>query len=237
MATYGSGVRYGSGARYGEPQSKRKKMSKFKRDLKEDTIPNKTTRGQQIIDACTGNTDIGTVTAELTAFTTANGDLGAKANAAQTARMMAQNATTMQNDAESSWDSAFENLLGKIESNTQGDAMKMGTTTVPTFEPGPQAPAGAPPKLMNVNVTDGDGTDDLDVAWNNPRPYRARLFLVRMCEDPYDQTKMVQVGTPSASRFTKDGLTLGTTYWFEACAVGSGGQQGPWSDPAKGTVA
>lgn len=212
-------------------------MSKFKRDLKSEAIPEKTTRGEQIVAACTGNADIGTVADELAAFTTANGALNTKHNDAKTARMDAQNATDMQNDADAAWDVALENLLAKIESNTQGDAMKMGTTTVPTFEPGTAPPAGVPVKVANLSVSDGDGSDDLDLSWNAIRSPRPRLYLVRMCEDPYVQANMVQVGTPSASKFTKNGLTLGHTYWFEVAAVGSGGQQGPWSDPAKGTVA
>ena len=36
----------------------------------------------------------------------------------------------------------------------------MGTTTVDTFEPGSQPPAGAPLKVTGVTVTDGDGTDE-----------------------------------------------------------------------------
>ncbi len=39
--------------------------------------------------------------------------------------------------------------------------------------------------------------------------------LLRICEDPYNPANMQIVGTPSASRFTKAGLLLGHTYWFE----------------------
>jgi hypothetical protein len=213
-------------------------MSKFIRDLKRADIPTKTQRAQQIITACAAaNTAIGDVTAELAAFTSANGTLDAKYDAAQTARSTAQNATDAQTGAAAAWDTALEDLLAKIESNTKGEKAKMGTTTVETFEPGAQSPAGAPPKVENVTVTDGDGSDDLDVSWNAIRSPRPRAYLVRMCEEPYEQTKMAQVGAPSASKFTKDGLTLGKTYWFEVCALGSGNQQGPWSNPGRGTVA
>ena len=43
MASYGDGTLYGSGARYDEPPNRRTKMSKLKRDLKKDSIPDKTT--------------------------------------------------------------------------------------------------------------------------------------------------------------------------------------------------
>lgn len=55
-----------------------------------------------------------------------------------------------------------------------------------------------------------------------------------MCEGTYNQANIVQVGTPSGSIFTVENLIAGHTYWFEVAAVGSGNQQGPWSDPATG---
>jgi len=46
--------------------------------------------------------------------------------------------------------------------------------------------------------------------------------------------QMQAIGTASAAKFTARKLTAGTRYWFQVAAVGSVGQQGPWSDPAMG---
>ena len=48
----------------------------------------------------------------------------------------------------------------------------------------------------------------------------------------FNAADMAEIGTPSGSRFEKGGLTAGTYYWFQVCAVGTGDQRGPWSDPA-----
>lgn len=63
-----------------------------------------------------------------------------------------------------------------------------------------------------------------------------RIYLFRMCEDPCDQAKMAQIGTPSASQFTAKNRTAGKRYWFEVAAVGPSKHSGPWSDPATGTA-
>jgi hypothetical protein len=208
-------------------------MSKLRRDLKSDTIPNKTTRGAQIITACAGNTDIGDVTAPLTAFTAANTGLAQAAANLQAAQAEVARLVGVQGAAETTWNTTHENLLVAIENNTGGNAAKMGTTTVDTYDPGRGAPAAPPAQPTSVAVTLGDLPGELEVTWNAGRP-RPRLYIVRMCEDPYAPDKMQQVGMPSGSRFVKDGLTAGKKYWFDVTAVGSGGQQGPPSDPAQG---
>ena len=130
-------------------------MSKLKRDLKTEPIPDKAMRGAQIITACTGNSNIGTVTTELTAFTTANTKLETDYNAAQAAAAHAIQLTTVQNDSDADWNAKFESLALVLERNTGGDKMKLETTTIDTFEPGRAPAVGAPAKVGNVAVTLG----------------------------------------------------------------------------------
>jgi hypothetical protein len=217
-------------------------MSKFKRDLKNDPIDTKTTRGQEIIDACNdpdNAADLGTIGPQLTAFTTANGELKGDASAMAQAVSAIAGIVTKQTGDEQTWNQDFEALLQIIESNTKNKKEKMVKTTVPTYEPGAgSAPApGALAQVTGLSATHGDAPDEIDLQWNGmsgqkPKP---RLFLVRMCADPYNQANMVQIGTPSASSFKAKNLTPGKK-WFEVCAVYSGDQQGPWSDPATGTA-
>ncbi len=233
MASYGDGTRYGSGARYDESSKRKTKMSKFKRDLKNDPIPNKTTRGEEIIAACTGNADLGTLTAELTAFTTSNGALKTTASDLAAAQAAVTTLAAQQATDEDTWNTDYEGLLAKMESNTKGEKVKMATTTVPTYEPGAAPPAGPPAKVTNLSMTIGDMPKELDFQWDNQRP-KPRLFLVRICEGTYNQANMQVIGMPSGSKFTATNLLSGHTYWGEVAAVGSGNQQGPWSDPATG---
>lgn len=208
-------------------------MSKLKRDLKEEPIPDKAMRGAQIIAACTGNANIGSVTTELAAFGTANTKLETDYNAAQVAASHAQQLTSVQNDSDADWNEAFETLLLAIEKNTKGDKMKLETTTIATFEPGRAPALGAPAKVGNVAVTLGDLPHEQEISWDGLQP-RPQMYLVSMCEDPYDATKLVQVGMVTGSRFVKTNQTPGKAYWFVVTAVGSGGRQGPPSDPAQG---
>ena len=233
MPAYGDGTRYGSGAKYGSAPNPHNKMSKFKRDLKTDTIPNKTTEGQKIIDASASNADIGDVTAELAAFTASNGALAETASdiakaQAEVTRLVAQQATD-----EPKWNADYEAYLLKIESSSMGSKILMATLPVPIYDPGAAPAVGAPVKVANLSVTIGDVPHELDVAWN-PNVPKPLLYLLRMCEGTYNPAAMVQVGMPSGSKFTVPNLLAGHTYWFEVCAVGTGNQQGPWSDPATG---
>ena len=230
---YGDGTRHGSGARQGSASNPPLKMSKFKRDLKNDTIPNKTTRGKEIADASAGNAGIGNVTAELATFTTANGTLAQAASDLAVAQAAVTKLVTDQTTAEAAWNSAFELYLQRVEGNTKGDKALMSTTTVPTYDPGVSGPAAAIAQVQALSVTIGDTLHTLDLSWNAVRP-KPRLYLVFMCEGTYDPTKMLQIGTPSASSFTATGLLPGHTYWFQVCAVSTGNHQGPLSDPATG---
>ena len=82
-------------------------------------------------------------------------------------------------------------------------------------------------------MTIGDTARTIGTPWNPLRP-KPRLRRVRRCEGPCNPAAMGQIGMPSASKFTARNLLAGHTYWFEVCAVGTGNQQGPWSDPATG---
>lgn len=234
MAHYDGTATYDSGARYDEPASPRTKMSKLKRDLKRDPIPNKTTRGTEIVTACTGNAAIGAVSTELTAFTTANNSLKTAATTLATAQAAVTSAVTGQDSSEQTWNATFETLCLKLEGNTTGDKAKLSTTTIPTYEPGAGAPTPGVAQVTGLSVSIGDMPHELDLQWNAMRNPRAKVFLVRRCTGIYDPASLVQIGTPSASKFTAKALVPGTVYWFDVIAVFANEEQGPPSDPATG---
>lgn len=207
-------------------------MSKLRRDLKEQPIPIKVTEGARLINACTGNTAIGDVAAELTAFTAVNTQLGADNGNSEDAADEASRLLDVRDTTDGQWNVAFENLLQAAEKNTKGEKAKLDTLPVPNYEPGRAPAVGAPAKVTGVATSHGDNPGDVEVTWNGNRP-KPLLYLLRMCEGPFDRAKMQQIATPSGSRHVVPGLTLGKEYWFELCAVGSNNQQGPWSEPAR----
>lgn len=234
MPTFGDGSRYGSGARYGPAAGRKIKMSKLKRDLKESDIPRKVMRGAEILAASTpANTDLGNVTTEVADLTAANTKLEADLGKVVTAQAALTTNVGIQNESNDDWNHKYEMYLLAVEKNTKGDRDKMRTTTVETYEPGHAPALGAPAKVANVAVTNGDMPHEQEITWNGNQP-RPKIYQVMMCEDPYDATKLAQVGMPTGSRFVKANQTPGKTYWFVVVAVGSGGQQGPPSDPATG---
>lgn len=208
-------------------------MSKLKRDLKSDPIPNKTTRGNEIFAACTGNVPLGTLTTELAAFGTANNNLKTTAAALAAAQATATSLVDQQAVQEKAWDAAFETLCLKLEANTHGDKIPLATTTLATYDPGISSPAPPAVQVLSLSVTIGDAAHTLDLQWNAQRP-KPNVYLVFMCEGTFNPASMVQIGTPSSSSFTATGLLAGHTYWFQVCAVGTGDRRGPLSDPAMG---
>lgn len=217
-----------------EEQKGRVKMSRVKRDMKTGPIPTKVQAARQFAAKCVENAaDLGDTVAESAAVVSAAESLETKYNTAQESRQTATDNTNIQNNAESALDTKVEDLMRKVESNTKGDKNKLIKTGLGVVEPGTGGPQGAPAQVANVRITQGDNPGELEISWNGLKP-RPRLYLVRMCEAPYDQSKMQVIGMPSGSRYVKDGLTSGKEYWFEICGVGSGDQQGPWSGPENG---
>jgi hypothetical protein len=208
-------------------------MSKLKRDLKTDKIPNKITRGTEIVTACTGNAALGDITAELAGFATANGSLGTTAGALATTQALATSQAGQQTTDNGVWDAKFEILCLKIEGNTEGNKIPMATSTIPTYDPGVSGPAAPAAQVLALSTSIGDVLHTLDLHWNAQHP-KPLLYLVFMCEGTFNPAAMVQIGTPSSSSFTATNLLPGHTYWFQVCAVGTGDRKGPLSDPAMG---
>jgi hypothetical protein len=233
MASFDRGFRMDSGVRFDEPSNPKNKMSKLRRDLKGEPVPNKTTRGTEIVTACTGNAALGDITAELAAFNTANGALKTTAGDLGAAQASVTSLAAQQTVDEAAWDAKFETLCLKIEVNTTGNKIQMGTSTIATYDPGVSSPAPGTAQVLALSTSISDILHALDLHWNAVRP-KPLLYLVFMCEGAYDPAKMVQIGTPSASQFTATGLLPGHTYWFQVCAVGTGDRRGPLSDPAMG---
>ena len=110
----------------------------------------------------------------------------------------------------------------------------MQTTTVPVTDPGAGAPAGAIAQVQNLHVSIGDMPREHDLQWDPVRP-RPQIYVVQSCDDPYDESRMKEIATPTASRETVTQATPGKK-WYRVAAKGSGGKQGPWSNPATGTA-
>lgn len=209
--------------------------ARLSRGLKERPVADQINGTKPITDACAANVaQLGDTAAECTELTAAKAALETASNGVAAAKAGVTNAVNTQTNARTAFKDKFEKLCKKLESNTEGDQVKLDLSTIPTIPLGAQPPAEAPEQVQNLVITLGDNPGELDPTWDgqNPAP---RFFKVRMNKGAAPvEAEMVEIGTPTASKMTKAGLESGAEYWFQVCAMGSGGKQGPWSDPAKG---
>jgi len=205
-------------------------MAKIRRDLKKQPIPNKTAGAAQIATACTDNPNATTLTTQLAALATATTALSGAFNTAQLARAEAERLTGLQNEAEETWDVAFDELVDAAQTATKGEIAKIQSLNLVAFEPGRAPAVGAMTQVVNLSATTGDFVGTVDLAWD--KVPGARSYVIQMTTTPSDEASWKLAGSAVKSSFTAAGLTSGTKYWFRVAALGTAGQ-GPWSDPAE----
>ncbi len=92
----------------------------------------------------------------------------------------------------------------------------------------------APPKVENLNITQGDAAGEADFVWKpQPRGANDGYFIEVNPTDPIDPTAWTSANprSVSASKVTITGLTSGKKYWGRITAFLSKGEEGPPSDP------
>ena len=218
-----------------EAMKEKRVTGKLSRVLKLATIAQQLAATKPLTDALAANTaalgDTTAVSAELTA---AAAELKTKSEDVTKAKGTLTAAVQLQALAVEKYKTKFEKVCSTCETNTENDAAKLALTGIPVIQQGGKPPAPPPGQVQNLHITTGDEEHELEPMWDGLKP-KPRLFIVRMVEGTatsYDETKMVEVGRPTSSRFSVKNLKAGSYYWFQVCAVGSGDQQGPWSDPA-----
>ena len=87
---------------------------------------------------------------------------------------------------------------------------------------------GQLPQPANLVATGGDLEGTLDLSWDVLRR-GVQTYIAQQALSPSGPWTQCYVG--KASSCTVTGLTSGTQYWFQVCAIGTAGPSA-WSDPA-----
>jgi hypothetical protein len=200
-------------------------MPRVKLNLKNLSVNEKVLRARQIVTALTGNANFPNPQPALAQVTAAINGLEGAALEAQEARQIAKTRTAAQNAKEQVLDQAMTQLASYVESVAgQNDELIL---SVGFDVRGPSAPAAA--EQPSLTATAGDHDGEIDLAWDTVRG--ARSYVVQRSPDPPTESSWAHVGVPTRSRFTVEGLTSGTRYWFRVAAINAS-EQGPWSNPA-----
>lgn len=127
----------------------------------------------------------------------------------------------------------LRDLAGYVVSMAAGSEEKIVSSGFDVRKRGEPANKLPAPGDLVARFTDFHG--EVDLNWKSMR--RARLFKTFVnAEDPADESKWVEVGTTTKSRYTMAGLETGKFYWFRVQAVGVAGHS-PMSDVAKSLAA
>lgn len=218
-----------------EAVKEKRVTGKLSRQLKLATIAQQIAATKPLTDALAANVPaLGDTTAVSGELTSATAALKTTSEAAATAKDVYSNAIRAQNAAQENYKVKLEKVFTTCETNTENDVDKLALTGIEVIPQGRKPAVGIPAQVLNVQVTRGDEPGELEPMWDgqNPKP---RLYIVRMVEGTatsFDESKMVEVGRPTASKLSVKNLKAGSYYWFQVAAVGTGDKQGPWSDPA-----
>ena len=91
-----------------------------------------------------------------------------------------------------------------------------------------RAPVGQLPQPANLVATGGDLEGTVDLSWDALRR-GVQTYIAQQATSSSGPWTQCYVG--KASSCTVTGLTSGTQYWFQVCAIGAAGPSA-WSDPA-----
>lgn len=202
-------------------------MAKVKLNFRRLPVPEKLTKGKQIITSVTGNPHFTNPVPPLATLTAGISELEAAYMAAQAARQAWRNAVDVQTAKSDAVDQLFSQAASYVESVAGADESIISSAGMDPKSTGgaptlPEAPTG-------LEITEGDHEGELDISWDPVS--NAKTYLIQRSIDPNNPATWSHAGTATKSSTTIDALTSGTRYWFRVCAVGAVGQSG-WSDPA-----
>jgi hypothetical protein len=203
-------------------------MSKIKLNFNRLPIAQKVAKAQQIVEALTGNTNFPTPSPALAAITTGINELNASFAEAQTARQVAKEKTSIQNDKEASLDQLISRLAAYVES-VAGSNEALILSAGMDMRAAPVSSTTPPEQPHALTPTAGDRDGEVDLGWDTVAG--AKSYVIDKSADPVSATSWSHAGVSTKSNFTVNGLTSGTRYWFRVAAVNNNGQSG-WSDPA-----
>lgn len=201
-------------------------MAKVKLNFRRLPVPEKLTKGRQIITSVTGNPKFTNPVPPVATLTTAINELEAAYAAAQTAKHAWRNAVDVQTAKSDAVDQVFSQCASYVESVAGADESVISSAGMDPKSTGGAPTLPEPP--TGIEVTEGDHEGELDISWDSVS--NAKSYLIQRSTDPNNSANWTHAGTSTKSSTTIAGLASGTRYWFRVCAVGAVGQSG-WSDP------
>lgn len=200
-------------------------MAKIKTDLRNLSVPELITKGQEVGAALTGNVTFDSISAKVTAFTAAVGLLVTKNSGYLAAKQTADQKLTERDNQVTTVEELFRQLASASEGvNTDAAQLESGGWTLR----GSAAAIGPMPAPQDLAATAGDLEGTSDLQWDVVRGVDSYVVeCASSATGPWTQT---YIGKKSSC--TATGLTSGQIYYFRVRAIGAAGP-GPWSDIAQ----
>ena len=206
-------------------------MSKIKINAARMTVPSKLVRGRVIIEQSTGNPNVPGNETLLAAFAAMQAELSAAQQAADEARSIARQRTTVLTRTEIQWRDTLNALAAFTESATGGAPAKLQSAGFDIrAEPGPTPLLGT---VFSVIVRLNGSPGHAKLKWKGLA--EARGYLVEGSADLSSETNWVPAGISLRTTFEANGATPGQPYWYRVAAFNVAGI-GPWSAPASRPV-
>ena len=201
-------------------------MAKIKLDMYQLSVPDSVAYFNGITSKMTGNAPFVSLASKTTALGTANTALEAAHTDVLAAKHVYDQKLALENAALATTQAAARDLADGANALTHDAATLLSGGWDLQAE---RSPVGPMPQVQDLKATGGDMPGSVDLGWG-PVKRGLQTYLARYGTSPDGPWTQFYAG--QASKCTATGLTSGTEYWFEACAVGAAGP-GPWSDVAR----
>lgn len=201
-------------------------MAKIKLDIYQLSVPDSVAYFNGVTNKMTGNTTFSSLAAKTTALGTGNTALETAHTDYLAALHVAEQKLALENAALATTQAAARDLAAGAEALTHDAAALLSGGWDLQAE---RTPVGPMPQVQDLKATGGDMEGSVDLGWG-PVKRGLQTYLGRYGTSPNGPWTQFYAGR--ASKCTATGLTSGTEYWFQACAVGAAGP-GPWSDVAR----
>lgn len=202
-------------------------MAKVKLNLDRLTDGEMILKAKEFKTKLTGNANFTVTTPSQANYATMITDAEAALAASDAANATAKQKTTEKNVAMDILRKGTAQLGTNIESLSGGDPVKIQSAGMDVKAP--KTPAGVPAQVMNLFITAGDESGELDFTWD-PVP-GTWTYEVQMCAEAMFTTGVIALKTVTKSQAVAEGLTSGTRMWARVRATNAAGT-GAWSDVA-----
>lgn len=201
-------------------------MSKIRRSLKRQTVTEKLTRARLIIDSLKSQPEFAAAAGVVAKFEQQTNQLAAASESHAVAQANALAATSGLNAAEKGFDGGYDNIATFTEHLAGGDTAKIIAAGFDHYVAGKSPAIGRLLAPAALGGALGVMAGTVNLWWNAVRG--ARSYVLELTTTPDEAASWKQCGLATSAKFTAQGLTTGTQYWFRVAALGTAGQ-GPWS--------